>query len=86
MNCGVYQIKNTINGKRYIGSSNQVKRRFYLHKWDLRRGKHHSITLQRSWDKHGKAAFLFKPILYCSVDDLHFYEQLFLDKMETVDP
>lgn len=86
MNCGVYQIKNTVNGKRYIGSSNQVKRRFYLHKWDLRRGKHHSITLQRSWDKYGKAAFLFKPILYCSVGDLHFYEQLFLDKMETVDP
>lgn len=86
MNCGVYQIENSINGKRYIGSSNQVRRRFYLHKWDLGRGKHHSITLQRAWNKYGESAFLFKPILYCSVDDLHFYEQRYLDKMETVDP
>lgn len=86
MDCGVYQIKNTINGKRYIGSSNQVKRRFYLHKWDLRRGKHHSITLQRSWDKYGEQAFSFEPIIYCSVDDLHFYEQHCLDKVGTVDP
>jgi predicted GIY-YIG superfamily endonuclease len=28
---GIYQISNKINGKRYIGSSNNIKRRFY--KW-----------------------------------------------------
>lgn len=86
MNCGIYQIENIINGKLYIGSSNQIKRRFYLHKWDLKRGKHHSITLQRSWDKYGEGAFLFKPLLYCLPDDRHFYEQRFLDALETVDP
>ena len=86
MNCGVYQIENTVNGKRYVGSSNQIERRFYLHKWDLKRGKHHSITLQRAWDKYGEESFCFKPIIYCSVDDLHFYEQRCIDKMQTVDP
>jgi group I intron endonuclease len=86
VNCGIYQIENTVNGKRYVGSSNQVARRFYLHKWDLKRGQHHSVTLQRSWDKYGEAAFRFRVLLYCSVAMLHFYEQRCLDEMGTVDP
>ena len=86
MNCGIYQIENTANGKRYIGSSNQIRRRFYLHKWSLRRGDHHSITLQRSWNKYGESMFVFKVLIFCSIAMLHFYEQKCLDKMETIDP
>ena len=86
MNCGVYQIENLINGKLYIGSSNQIERRFYLHKWDLRRGKHHSITLQRAWDKYGESAFNFSVIIYCAPDVRQSYEQIYLDRLETVNP
>jgi len=86
MSSGVYQIKNAINGKLYIGSSNQVERRFYLHKWDLKRGKHHSITLQRSWDKYGEDAFLFSVLVYCAPEVRQSYEQFYLDSLETIDP
>ena len=86
LNCGIYKIENMINGRLYIGSSNQLRRRFYLHKWDLRRGKHHSITLQRSWDKYGEGAFQFTILLYCTVVMLRFYEQRGIDSLDTVNP
>lgn len=86
MNCGVYQIENVNTGKKYIGSSNQIERRFYLHKWDLRRGKHHSTTLQRAWNKYGENSFIFTVLLYCSEGMRHIYEQLILDALQTYKP
>lgn len=33
--CGVYAIKNTVNGKFYVGSSVNIKQRWYDHCWRL---------------------------------------------------
>lgn len=76
---GVYQIVNLVTGKRYIGSSVNVQHRMAEHRRDLKRGRHHSRYLQASWNKHGAAAFEFRPLLLCSVGDRLFYEQLLLD-------
>lgn len=60
MATGIYIIENKINKKYYIGSTTQsFERRFYHHKLNLRRGTHHSIRLQRAWDKYGEDNFIF---------------------------
>jgi hypothetical protein len=58
----IYAIINTVTGKIYIGSAVDTQRRWYIHRWDLERGAHHSIYLQRAWQKHGHSAFNFRLI------------------------
>lgn len=84
--CGVYRIKNVETGKLYIGSSKTIARRFYCHRWDLRRGSHHSPLLQRAWKKYGEAAFTFEIIVICSENNLLFYEQAAMDLYRAYDP
>jgi len=79
VNSGVYQIVNRVNGKRYIGSSVNIKRRWQQHKNALRGGYHYNIYLQRSWNKYGKSSFVFQVIYYCDRDEIYDNEQFFLD-------
>lgn len=79
---GVYEIVNTVNGKRYIGGTVDFHRRWGLHCRQLRAGKHHSQKLQRAWNKYGEATFKFLPILTCQPSMLLFYEQQLLDKVK----
>jgi len=60
--CGIYQIRNRINNKLYIGSSVDIRRRWFYHTRDLLKGKHASLHLQRSWDIYGKNNFAFEII------------------------
>jgi group I intron endonuclease len=60
--CGIYKIENLANGKVYIGSSARIGARWVMHRSQLRNKKHHSITLQRAWDKYGEAMFVFEII------------------------
>jgi len=57
--CGVYCIKNLINGKIYIGSSVDIDRRFKDHKNKLYANNHCNPYLQNSWNKHTENNFLF---------------------------
>ncbi len=62
---GVYQIE--INGKRYIGSaSKSFLQRWNIHLNDLRRNKHHSRYLQRSYNKYGEDAMVFSILEFVS--------------------
>lgn len=82
MKC-VYQIKNLSNGKKYIGSTVSAKIRWQGHINDLKNGKHHSVLLQRAWDKYGEVNFQFE-ILEKVKDPIHLVavEQVFLDYMK----
>lgn len=51
--CGIYYITNTINGKFYVGSSKNIKKRWARHIRDLNNNNHHNIYLQRSCNKYG---------------------------------
>ena len=55
----IYQILNTQNGKRYVGSSVNLDKRIRQHKIDLNRQKHGNKHLQDSWNKYGAEAFSF---------------------------
>lgn len=57
---GIYAIRNLVNGKRYVGSAVYLTGRFCDHRKRLRLGKHHSIKLQRAWDKYGEENFSFE--------------------------
>ena len=59
---GIYTITNTVNGKVYVGSAKNLSARRRMHRSHLLRGLHHSIKLQRAWNKYGPNAFVFAVI------------------------
>lgn len=86
MNSGIYKITNTITGKIYVGSAKNFAQRWGMHLFQLRRGRHHSTLLQRSFDKHGEAAFTFTRLLECEKCDLILHEQQSLETLKPYDP
>lgn len=59
MKAGVYTITNIVNGKQYIGSAMNIRRRWNEHMSRLKRGRHENGKLQHAWLKYGEAAFSF---------------------------
>lgn len=82
---GLYEIRNTVNGKIYIGSTNNLLRREKEHFKELRKGEHHSITLQRAFDKYGEESFVFTEICRCPDDRLIELEQSLLDSTKAAE-
>lgn len=76
---GVYEIVNTANGKRYIGSSVNIARRWAQHRARLAAGSHHCPPLQRAWAKYGEATFEFRIISQCEREEIIAAEQALLD-------
>ena len=79
---GIYQITNLRNGKSYVGSAVRFNSRWRLHRTQLAQGKHHSVVMQRAWDKYGEAAFEFKKLLVCAKTDLLWFEQRAIDVLK----
>jgi len=79
---GVYQIRNLVNGKLYIGSAaKSFHVRWYDHKHKLNKGSHHSVRLQRAWNKYGADSFVFEVLLVCEPSECLASEQVFLDRL-----
>lgn len=76
---GIYQIKSNLNNRIYIGSSIDIRRRWKIHKSQLSLGNHHSIILQRHYDKYGKDDLVFSILELCEEDNLIKVEQAYLD-------
>lgn len=68
--CGIYMIKNLVNGKIYIGKSFDIKKRWSNHKYELNKGIHVNNHLQSAWNKYGENCFEFSIIEECNKDDL----------------
>lgn len=81
MRTGVYEIVNRTNGHRYVGSTVDFFIRWNEHRRHLASGIHHSIPLQRAYDKHGKAALAFRPLIVCDRENLRFFEQRCIDRL-----
>lgn len=82
MAAGVYVIRNSCNDRVYVGSAQDVNKRWYKHKKDLRAGTHHSRPLQAAWDELGEAEFSFELVLTVTdIADLVFYEQCTMDRL-----
>lgn len=79
---GIYKIINLKNGKFYIGSSNNLAKRWTDHLYRLRNHKHLNKHLQNAFDKYGESAFAFVVIEFnpsWTNDELRAREQEYLD-------
>lgn len=77
---GIYKIVNIKNGKFYVGSTSNFHKRKLMHFNQLRKNKHHSIYLQRAFDKYGESNFEFIIIEEC--DNTFEREQEILNKLD----
>jgi group I intron endonuclease len=77
---GVYKITNQINGKCYIGSSDNIFHRWSIHKCKLKHNKHDNPHLQNAWNKYGKDHFEFSIVEEVSSERLLEGEQKYLDE------
>ncbi len=81
LDMGIYEIRNILNGKRYVGSAVSFPIRWRLHVRHLNSGCHHSVTLQRAWDKYGSDAFDFRRLELCLKENLITREQYYFDML-----
>ena len=72
-------------GKAYIGSSNRVEHRKWVHFNSLNTGIHHSIKLQRSWNKHTPTEYVFSVLEFCPDALLIEREQFYIDAWNAYD-
>ncbi len=56
---GIYAFTNKLNGKRYVGSAINLRRRYKKHLSQLNNGNHHSAKFQHAWAKYGAEQFEF---------------------------
>jgi group I intron endonuclease len=75
----IYAITHLTSGRCYIGSSLDVKRRFYNHRSELNKGVHIAKRLQNAWNKYGENAFMFEVIEMCAEKDRVDREQYHID-------
>lgn len=57
---GVYQIKNTVTGKLFIGSSLDLPGKFNGNRFQLNVKSHRNPQLQADWNLYGENAFTFE--------------------------
>lgn len=82
--CGIYCFENLVNGKKYIGQSIHLKRRFQEHTTQLRLGKHINIHLQGAWNTYGEENFSKYVLEYCEPDELDEKEIYWIDFYDTL--
>lgn len=81
MSIGIYQIRNLINGKLYIGSAagRGFCNRRGTHLKQLRDGRHDNSHLQYAWNKYGGSSFVFEILEECKSELCIEREQYYLD-------
>jgi len=93
-NIGVYQIRNKINGKIFIGSSPNLDSVFTRYKMNLKGWPHGNQELIKDWHEYGEENFMYEILdqlkpnedpLYDYKDDLKTLEELWLEKLQPYD-
>lgn len=82
--CGIYCIENTVNNRKYIGLSRDIRRRWNEHKSELRNNCHANIYLQRAWNSYGEKSFSFNIIELCDPSELCDKECYYITEYHTL--
>lgn len=90
---GIFQVKNTVNGKVLLGSSLNLEGPLNSHKFMLTIGQHRNEALQKEWNEYGPDKFIFEILETVKVkddpnfnlaDELTLLEQIWLEKLQPV--
>jgi len=88
---GIFQVKNTANGKVLLGSSLNLEGPLNSHRFMLTIGRHRNEELQKEWNMYGGNKFAFEILeVVKPKDDLNFnlsdeltlLEQIWLEKLQ----
>ena len=91
---GVYQVRNTANGRMLLGSSLNLEGPLNRHKFMLKIGSHTNKALQKDWDELGPDAFVFEILEevkrtddpnFNLQDELTLLEMLWLERLQPVE-
>ena len=92
---GVYQIKNLVNGKIFIGSSKNLPGKINGQKFQLNLGSHPNEELQKDYTELGEANFIFEVLDYLEpkkdsnydyTEDLEVLKEMWIEKLCTTHP
>jgi hypothetical protein len=78
---GIYRWINNLNGKTYVGSSNNLSVRFYTY-YSLRSLAKSNRPMERALLKYGFSNFSLEILEYCNLDNLLEREQYYLDNLK----
>ena len=88
---GVFQIKNTVNGKVLLGSSLNLEGPLNKHKFMLKIGSHKNKALLEDWKQYGEEQFAFEILEVVDVkdnpnfnlkDELTLLEEIWLENLQ----
>jgi group I intron endonuclease len=85
---GIYSL--SLNGKVYIGASQNLKSREYHHFRELHLDSHHIPALQADFNQvaaiSGNSAVSFEVLEYCSLEQLHEREDFHIETTKPIKP
>ncbi len=88
---GIFQVKNTVNGKVLLGSSKNLHGPLNKHRFILSIGRHWNKAMQEDWDRLGPDAFVFEVLevlkqkddpAFNLEDELSLLEQIWTEKVQ----
>lgn len=82
---GVYRITCLPSQKVYIGSTNDLARRWTEHRKMLRGGRHPNIHLQSAWNKYGESQFIYEVLELILASFVTEREQYWIDRLHAAD-
>lgn len=81
---GIYTIENLTNGKKYIGQTKNINRRWREHLGCLKGNRHSNSHLQRAFNKYGEDNMSFSVIEMCKEDELDTKESDYIKLFDSM--
>lgn len=82
MNSGIYILYNIFTGRKYIGSSRNLRHRKSSHFSGMRTGSHENYKILREVNQYGVDGFRWEVLETCEIDKLMEREQWWLDNLK----
>jgi hypothetical protein len=75
-----FRIRNTGNGRCYVGSTFDLEYRFYMHRWNLDNASHRSEKMIRDWPEHRSEAITFEVVETGILEPMRFTSRAASDR------
>lgn len=82
---GIYKIINKIDGKIYVGQTQNYHKRKQKHLAALRANSHFNTHLQRAFNKYGEKAFEISLLCECEIEELDRLEVEWISALRCAD-